>query len=132
MNWSKIVVAGLVAGVVGNLYDFAMHGFVMADTYLSHPDVFAPDQASPLHFLLVSVCLWLTVAMLFAKTRSSWASGWKGGAVFGTFVGLVMFFPNFYHPMVLDGFPYHLSWCWGGIGLLGGIVGGSVLGAIYQ
>lgn len=132
MNWPKIAIAGLVAGVVGNLYDFAMHAGIMANTYLKYSEVFSQEQASPLHFFLVSICVWIAVAILFAKTRGSWSPGWKGGAAFGAFFGIAIFFTNFYHPMVLEGFPYHLAWCWGGINLLGAIVGGSVLGAILK
>lgn len=131
MNWPKIVVAGLVAGVVGNLYDFAMHAFVMGSTYTAHA-IFDKEPASPLHFFLVSICVWIAVAILFAKTRGSWSPGWKGGAMFGLLFGVATFFTNFYHPLVLAGFPYHLAWCWGGINLLGGIIGGSVLGAIVK
>lgn len=132
MNWSKIVLSGVIAGVVGWLYDFAMHGFIMADVYVSRPEVFSQEQANPLHFLLVSVAVWLTIAALFGRTRGSWQPGFKGGATYGAFVGLVSFFPNFFHALVIADFPYFLSWCWGGIGLLGGVIGGAVIGAIYK
>ena len=71
-------------------------------------------------------------AILFAKTRTSWAESWKGGATFGFWLSLTAFFANFYYPLVLEGFPYYLSWCWGGINVIEGVIGGAVLGLIYK
>lgn len=45
---------------------------------------------------------------------------------------LAAFFPNFHYPLVLNGFPYHLSWCWGGIGLIGYAVMGVLFGLVYS
>ena len=56
----------------------------------------------------------------------------KGGATFGFFLGLVAFFPNFYFSLVLEGFPYFLSWCWGGINLIDFVIAGVVLALIYR
>lgn len=131
MSWSKVLLAGVVAGIVGNLYDFGIHGFIMAGTYMENPAVFSQEQANPLWFLAISLCLWITVAILFAKTRSVWAEGWKGGATFGFFLGLAIFFSPFYNPLVIADFPYYLAWCWAGINLIGAVVGSAVLGMIY-
>lgn len=54
----------------------------------------------------------------------------EGGAAFGLYFALAIFFMNFYYPLVIDGFPYYLGWCWGGIGLIEGAIAGSILGAI--
>ena len=78
----------------------------------------------------MSIAVSLGVAILFAKTRATWASGWKGGATFGLFFGIAHFFTGFYNPLVIAGFPYYLGWCWGGIGVIGGVVRGAVLGAL--
>jgi hypothetical protein len=108
-----------------------MHGFIMADTYMRYP-VFTQEQANPLHFLLTSVLIGLAAALLYAKTVDSWTGGWKGGAVFGFFLGLFGFFPNFYDALVYEGFPYFLSWCWGGMGMIDAVIGGALIGAIYK
>ena len=130
MNWTRVVIGGLVAGIVVNLADFVMHGKIMADTYKRFDQVFTQAEANPMLFFAVAMATGVMVAMLFAKTRAAWAPGWKGGLFFGLFFGLATFFLNFYNPLVIDGFPYYLSWCWGGIGVIDGLIGGTVLGLI--
>jgi len=130
MNWSRILLGGLAAGVATNLTDFVMHGVIMAPAYGRYKEVFAQEPTNPAWFALVAISIGLTAALLFARTRGSWAAGWKGGLAFGFFAGLFAFFPPFYDPLVIDGFPYHLAWCWGGINLIDGLVAGAVLGAI--
>jgi hypothetical protein len=132
MNWSKAVLAGVVAGVVTNIADFVMHGIIMEGTYSSLPEVFTQTQANPLYFVAISICVGIFAAILFAKTRGSWSAGWQGGAAFGFWLGMTAFFAQFYNPLVIDGFPYYLGWCWGGMNVISGVIGGSVLGAIYK
>ena len=132
MNWTKAVIAGVVAGVVVWIADFVIHGMIMGATYTKYPEVFSQEQANPVLFLLISVCIALAVAILFAKTRDCWQEGIMGGVVFGFFLGLVAFFSNFYYPLVLDGFPYYLGWCWGGINMIEAVIGGTVVAAIYK
>jgi len=130
MNWTRVVLGGVVAGVVVWLADFVMHGILLADTYTRYPEVFTQEQANPLSFLAISAAIGLLVAVFFAKSRASWGEGWKGGATFGFYLGLAAYFMNFYYPLVIDGFPYYLAWCWGGVGVIDSVVGGAVLGAL--
>ncbi len=132
MNWTRIVIAGVVAGIVVNLANFVMHGLILGNTYTKYPEVFDQNPANPIHFFVVAISAAILAAVLFAKTRGSWAPGWKGGATFGFLLGLAFFFPQFYMPIVIDGFPYFLAWCWGGVNVIGGVILGAVLGAIYK
>lgn len=131
MNWTKALVAGLVGGIAVNFYEFLVHGFVMADTYMKYP-VFDKEQANPVWFVLLSVLLGIFAAVIFARTRAAWPAGVKGGVTFGLMMGLIAFFAQFYYPLVIAGFPYYLSWCWGGISLIGYLIFGLVAGAIYR
>jgi hypothetical protein len=56
----------------------------------------------------------------------------KGGMTFGFWLGLVAFFATFYNPLIFQGFPYFLSWCWGAITLIGWLVYGAIVGAMYK
>lgn len=132
MNWTRVVVGGVAAGIVTNLADFVMHGVIMAPTYQRYTEVFSQTQANPAWFALISVCISLAAAILFGLTRASWAPGAVGGLKYGFFLGLVGFFPGFYNPLVVEGFPYFLAWCWGGITLIDSLLAGAVLGAIIQ
>ncbi len=132
MNWTRIAIAGLVGGIVANIADFIMHGMIMSDTYVRLSDVFSQEQANPLWFLVISVVTAFFMAKLFAKTRGSWAAGWKGGAAFGCAIGLIAFWASFYNPLVIDGFPYYLAWCWGAMNLITLTLMGAAIGAVYK
>lgn len=129
MNWTRVLAGGVAAGIVMNLADFVQHGMILGETYKKYT-VFTKTEANPALFALVSVVVAICVAILFARTRQAWAAGWKGGLTFGFFFGLATFFAGFYFPMVLEGFPYHLAWCWGGVGMIDALLGGATLGAI--
>ncbi|MBP1643406.1 MAG: hypothetical protein H6Q03_2075 [Acidobacteria bacterium] len=132
MNWGRVILGGVVAGIVTWLADFVMHGMIMAETYKKYSQVFTQTAANPAAFAAISIVVGIFVAILFARTRASWAAGWQGGLAFGFWFGMALFFMNFYYPLVLDGFPYYLGWCWGGIRLIDGLLGGVVLGAIVR
>jgi hypothetical protein len=44
----------------------------------------------------------------------------------------VVFFQRFYDPMVIDGYPYYLAWCQGGISMIDSLLAGAVLGAVIK
>lgn len=132
MNWTRVILGGVAAGLATAVVGFLTHGMIMANTYKTHDQVFSQTQAHPAKFVAIAVVVAIFIAVLFAKTRASWAAGLKGGMTFGLWFGLAIFFMNFYYPLVIDGFPYFLGWCWGGIDLIEGLVGGAVLGAIIK
>ena len=132
MNWTRIALAGLAAGVVTWISDFVLHGMVMGPTYQRLSQVFSQTQANPAWFLLVSFTICFMAALLFARTRGNWAHGWKGGLAFGFYLGLVVFFQRFYDPLVIDGYPYYLSWCQGGISMIDSLLAGAVIGSIVR
>jgi len=134
VNWSKIAIAGVVGGIVHTLANYVMHGMIMANTYSKYPEVFrqVDNQPAVYWFFVIGVLVGIMACALFAKTRSSWDDGFMGGAGFGFSVGLVVFFLQFYPTLVIEGFPYYLSWCWGGIDLIGFSILGGVLGLMYK
>jgi hypothetical protein len=131
MNWTKVILAGLASGIVATMANYVMHGMILGNTYQKYA-LFTKEEANPLWFFLVGICIGLAAAVLFAKTRGAWANGVVGGATFGFFLGLVSFFLPFYDSLVLEGFPYFLSWCWGGVNVIGFVIYGVILGAVYK
>lgn len=132
MNWARIALAGVAAGLVTWISDFVLHGMVMGPTYQRLSQVYTQTQANPAWFLLVGVTICFMAALLFARTRGSWAAGWAGGLRFGFFLGLVIFFQRFYDPLVIDGYPYYLAWCQGGISMIDSLLAGTVIGSILK
>ena len=132
MNWTKIFLAGLVGGILSFLADFVMHPIILGSTYAKYPDVFSQADGSPLWFLLLSLLIGFFVSLLFAKTRDCWAGGWKGGATFGFYLGLVFFFAQFYSTLVIEGYPYFMSWCQGGAALISVTIMGLGIGLVQK
>ncbi len=132
MNWIKILLAGIVGGVLMNIAEFVLHGVILAKTYTKYPEVFTQEQANPLYFLLIALVIAFFGAILFSKTRKCWADGWMGGATFGFFLGLVVFWGRFYDALTVDGYPYFLSWCQGGSALIALTIMGLGLGLVLK
>ena len=118
----KALVAGAVGGVALSVYEFIMHGMIMANTY----------AGNPMWFPVIAILMGLAAGVLFGKTRTMWAHGPKGGATFGMWIGLIGGIAAFYNPLTISGFPYYLAWCWFGITVLGWVVYGAVAGLMYK
>jgi len=132
MNWNRAILAGVVGGVVLWLASFVLHGFVMGSTYTKYPEVFSQEASNPLWFLLLEILIAVPAAIIFAKTRGSWAAGVTGGLVFGFWLGVLGFFPQFFNSLVIKDFPYYLGWCWGGIQVIVSLLLGAVLGLLIK
>lgn len=132
MNWSKAIIAGLVGGVVNAVYSFVMHGLIMANTYQKYtPEVFR-EGGNMAWFIILPILIGMAGALVFAKTRSAWSAGLQGGATFGFWIGVIEFFTNFYSPLIYSNYPYYLTWCTGGITLIGWVVTGAAISAMYK
>ncbi len=132
MNWTKVILGALVAGIVLSVTGFVTHGLIMAGTYARYDQVFNQEQAPVPFFFLVSIVILIPASVIFAKTRSAWPAGIGGGAQFGLLVGLTIGFVNFFWPMVFDGFPYYLAWCWLGIDAINYTIAGAVLATVIK
>jgi len=130
MPSSKAIIAGVVGGVVTWIYNFIMYGLIMGSTFEKYT-IFA-NAASPIWFLVVSILLGAVGGVIFAKTRPSWGAGVKGGVTFGFWISLIGFVANFYEPLTIAGYPYYLTWCTGAIMVIGWMVFGAVVGAMYK
>ena len=132
MNWSKAIIAGIVGGIVMTLADYVMHGVIMKNTYMKYSEVFRQDDAGVHYFFFVGIMVSIMAAILFGKTRSAWADGVTGGITFGFLLGMVLFFTRFYQSLTLEGFPYYLNWCSGGMAVIAFVVLGAVLGLMMK
>ena len=132
MNWTRIVLAALVGGVVMWIVSFLLHGLVMGNTYMKYPEVFTQEQANPVSFLIIEILIAFPAAVIFAKTRERWSAGVAGGLAFGFWLGLFGSFAQHFNPLVMEGFPYYLSWCWFGINMIVSLALGAILGVMIR
>jgi len=130
MNWSKAVIAGAVGGVVMAVYEALVHGMIMSNTYANL--AFFRQDASPIWYTVIAILVGIVGGIIFAKTRASWGAGPKGGMSFGLWLGILFFVLGFSYPLMIQGFPYYLTWCWGGISIIECILYGAVLGAMNK
>ncbi len=125
-------VVTILGGIAMWLVSFVLHGVVLGNTYIGLPEVFSQEQANPFHFLLIELCVAIPMTFLFLKTRQCWSPGIMGGLTFGFWIGLVGAFAQFFNPLVIDGFPYYLAWCWFGTNVIIAMVMGAVLGLFIK
>lgn len=134
MNSKKALIAGVVGGIVLFIAGGVLHGAIMGSTYMKYTEVFSQEE-EPMNmfwFFVLALGIAMVAAFLFAKTRDCWAEGIGGGVKYGIFLGLFSFFPQFYNSLIIDGFPYYLNWCWGGISFIEMVILGVVLAAVYK
>jgi hypothetical protein len=111
MNLQKCVTIGLVLGVVANVLDFIVQGYMLAGMYASIP-IFAPNP--PIAWLVVGD---FVAAFVFAWVYLRFAAGVQpgpaGGATFGFYAGVLVGFPQFiFLYLTITGFPYYVAWIW--------------------
>ncbi len=63
MNWTRIALAGVAAGVVTNVCEFIVHGLLLPATYTGLAEAFDRTQANPLYFLALSGGIALVMAV---------------------------------------------------------------------
>ena len=133
MNVKKLLIATVVLGVVWNVLDFLVHGMLLQGLYYSKlPSLFRAD-VSPGYFVAGDFVAALVFVWVYDRVYGSFASGAKGGATYGFYAGVLVSFPSWIlNNLLFVGFPYSLSWIWTVAGILFGVIGGAVAGALYK
>lgn len=133
MNLKSFVLTGLVAGVVANVYDVAVHVGLLPGLYYSTlTGVFRTDP--PMHWLVIGdFVAAFVLTWVWARVHTSFGHGAKAGAIGGLYAGVLVYFPSqiFLH-LMLAGFPYSLAWVWTICGIVWSVIVGAVIGALYK
>ena len=133
MKSGKFWMAVVAAGVVANVVDFLLHGMVLQNMYYAKITDLFIQGGSPAFFVVGDFVGMFVLAMVYDKVSGSFDKGWKGGALFGAYAGVLITFPGaiFYH-LMFKGFPYALSWIWIVTGVIAYAINGAVLAAVYK
>lgn len=132
MKSGKFWIAVLVTGVVVNIFDFIVHGMMLASTYMSMPDVFNQTE-DPTWFIVGDFIAVLVFAWFYDKVYSSFGGGMMAGATYGLYAGVLVSFPTWiFAHLMIAGFPYGLAWTFTLLGIVWGVIAGAVLGAMYK
>ncbi len=132
MKNSKFWIAVAVCGVVMNIVDFLFQGMVMTPMYYSkHTDVFI-DMANPVWFVIIDFVTVFVLAWVYDKVAGSFNSGWKGGAMYGLYAGILVNFPTwiFFH-LFIRGFSYKFAWLTTIYGIVWTVIAGAIITSIY-
>ncbi|MGA9407604.1 MAG: hypothetical protein WBW71_10770 [Bacteroidota bacterium] len=134
MKNSKFWLAVGVAGVALNILDIILQGMVMQNLYYAkHADVF--NQATnPVWFVVGDFLSIFILVWVYDKVAGSFSSGWKGGAMFGLYTGILINFPTwiFVHLWLLKGFSYHFAWFSTIYGIVWTVIAGALIAIIYK
>jgi len=133
MDLKKFIVAVIGVFVAMLAYDYTVHELILSKTlYQNHQSILRQD--TPAQWMMVGELVSAVILVwVYARVRGSFPDGWKGGATFGLYVGILANFPIWiFNHLLIVGFPYAISWAWtiAGIGLV--IVAGAVAGLLYN
>lgn len=130
MNIRKWLIIGIVVGIVAAVYDVIVHGSLLASYYTRAP--FRQD-ASLAWMLVSNIVAGLVFAWVYLKVAGSFASGVRGGITMGFYAGVLVNFPSaIFLNLVLQDFPYGLSWLWVVSGIVFYVIAGAIAGALTK
>jgi hypothetical protein len=133
MKNSKFWMAVGASGVVMNIIDFLIQGMVMVPVYYSkHLDVFI-QSTDPLWFVIGDFITVFVLAWVYDKVAGSFSAGWKGGAIYGLYAGILVNFPTwiFLH-LMLKGFSYKFAWFSTIYGIVWTVIAGAIVASIHE
>jgi uncharacterized membrane protein YagU involved in acid resistance len=130
MNISKLVVAWLVVGVVMNVLDILVHGVGLSGYYAQM--TFMRHDMSVTSIVVTEFVFALVFVVVYDRLYATTTTSVGRGAAFGFWTGLLLSFPaNIGMYVMINGFPYWLSWVWTLSGMVTMTVGGAVAGGLY-
>jgi hypothetical protein len=132
MPVSTFLIATVVVGIVVNVFDAVVHGFLLQGPLYSTLPLMRTDAAFPLliltDFVAAAVFVWV-----YLRLRASFSPGAAGGATFGLYAGVLVNFPTWIACyLILSGFTSSLAWAWTLAGILWCVVAGAVVGAVVS
>lgn len=121
------------SGVVMNIVDFILQGMILTPMYYSkHADVFV-QTTNPLWFVIMDFLTVFVLAWVYDKVAGSFNPGWKGGAMYGLYAGILMNFPTwiFFH-LFIKGFSYKFAWFDTVYGIVWTVIAATIVASIYK
>lgn len=99
INWSRVILGGLLAGVVMNVFDWALYGVVLAKDYSAAMQALGKqgsmDNMIPWFVFLDFVC-GIALVWVYAAIRPRFGAGARTGVIAGL---AVWFFIAFLHAL---------------------------------
>jgi hypothetical protein len=132
MNAKRLLLATVGVGVVVNVIDFLVHGLWLQSAYYSTLPALFRQGSSAVGLIVLDFVFALVFVWVYDRVYGSFKGGAAGGAAFGFYAGVLLNFPAaIAFNLMLNGFPYALSWIWMISGIITLIIAGAVAGMLY-
>lgn len=132
MNWSKIILGGLVAGLIVNIFEFVVNGVILAEDWAAAMQALGKSaETTPAQmttYVVWGFLMGLAAVWLYASIRPRYGAGPKTAICVGAAVWWLAYFMAMVPPALMDIMPARLMM----IGVVVGLVEillGTVAGA---
>ena len=125
-----LLVAGIAAGVLYLVFSMFLMGPILGSYLVGVPGM----NANPATMWVVvgELCGGLVLAAVYARTRSIFGVGLKGGATYGVYAAVLVHFPLWLQMSVYVGWPYGAAWAMTIAGLVLTTIAGALIGLVYE
>lgn len=142
MNWKRVLVSGIVAGILGFLFSsiLYMNPFV-ADLYAQYEwggsksiEVFGGMGNWLFLMMLGGIfgAVFMAAIYSYAEKAIGFKDAWKKGALFGVLIWLMATVPSLFNMWLMYTYPETLLMVEAVNGLIGGMFMGMVLAVAYE
>ena len=133
MNWKKILIAFIVVYIVGMIYNYLVHGMLLAGSYQALDSVWRP-QADMQKLMWVNFITGTFISFFLVYI---FVKGYEGrGIMEGVRYGIVMWafvsIPMSFGQYMVYPLPYSLIWKWLISDLIIFVITGVILALIYK
>jgi len=133
MNSKQLLLAFLILGIIGNVYDILFHGVMLGPTYATIPSMADNSSMNPLWFILFDFIGAFLFVWVFSRMESSLEKNPMGGVMYGFLVGILVTIPGMlYEAVMYKGFPLWLSFAWIAGFIIKFVIYGAVLGMLVR
>ncbi|MBI2403326.1 MAG: hypothetical protein HYW06_09100 [Gemmatimonadetes bacterium] len=113
INWGRVIAGGLLAGVVLNVFDFVVNGWLLSDQWTAAMTALGKGQMGGsmiIWFMVVDFLLGIAAVWLYAAIRPRFGAGPKTAAWAGLFVWFLLGFLHAMFEVPMGLFPANLYW----------------------
>jgi len=131
MNVKRFVVAVIVVFIVFQIFDFIIHGIILAPTYETMKSVWRPDMMSKMWIMYITSFI-LSLLFVYIFTKGYEARGIGEGIRYGLLIGFFMNVVGAFNQYVIYPIPFSLALQWLIYGMIEFIICGIIAALIYK
>ena len=131
MNVKRFVVAVIVVFIVFQIFDFIVHGIILAPTYTTLKSVWRPDMMSKMWIMYITSFI-LSLLFVYIFIKGYEARGIGEGIRYGLLIGLFMNVVGAFNQYVIYPIPFSLALQWLIYGMIEFIICGIIAALIYK